>query len=342
MREPRSASPNSPINIDALIAPVGGNGGTGPDLRFDPTYKAIIEARREENARLPQGVWAHDVKRADWPTVERLCSDILRARSKDLQVACWLSEAVVHQTGFAGIAPGLRLLAALCRRFWPDLHPAIDDGDIGPRLAPFEWLNARFPPMLRNLPIVCSVPNPEEVFTWTDYKNAQLLEKLRQSDPKSVERSEAAGAVSLAAFTALRGRTETQFWRDINVSLTAATAALAELNATLEETCGRDAPGLGGIGEAISDILNVTSIALAERQPKPFSLLRRATVSPTPAVAEPDGTGRDAAITQWHPVARGCLCAIGGDRRFLAAVGAAQPSALPDPLCRCLGRHVFR
>ena len=82
----------APIDIGALIVPLEGSGETGPDLRFDPAYKAIGEARREENARLPQGVWTRDVKRADWPTVERLCTDILFGRSKDLQVACWLGE----------------------------------------------------------------------------------------------------------------------------------------------------------------------------------------------------------------------------------------------------------
>lgn len=264
-------APTAPIDISSLIAPLDGPAnaelnGAGADLRFDPVYKEITDARRQENARLPQGIWAHEVKRADWLLVERLCVDILRARSKDLQVACWLAEAVVHRVGYAGLAPGFRLLAALCRQFWPCLYPIIDDGDLAPRLAPFEWLNSRFPPLLRNLPIVCATTTPEVSYTWTDYINAQLLDGLRQRDPKSVERSEAAGAVSLAAFVSARERTETQFWQQNMASLQAAATALEELNATLEELCGREAPGLGGIDEAIKDLLNLTAVALSERQ----------------------------------------------------------------------------
>ena len=92
------------IDIDALVAPLDGQTGSGPDLRFDPAYRTIADARREENARLPQGVWAREVKHANWPLVERLCADLLRTRTKDLLVACWLAEAVVYRNGFGGLA----------------------------------------------------------------------------------------------------------------------------------------------------------------------------------------------------------------------------------------------
>jgi type VI secretion system ImpA family protein len=257
------------IDIDALVARLDEHPGSGPDLRFDPAYKMIADARRDENTRLPQGVWAREVKHANWPLVERLCADLLRTRSKDLLVACWLAEAVVYRNGFAGLAPGVRLLTGLCRHFWADLHPAIEDDDLAPRVAPFEWLNTRFPRLLRNLPVVRSAANPEVAYTWTDYVNAQLLEGLRQRDLKSVERSEAAGAITMAAFTATRQATETRFWQETISSLRAVTDALAELNATLEELCGSEAPGLGGIADAIKDILNLTATALSERRPPP-------------------------------------------------------------------------
>jgi type VI secretion system protein ImpA len=281
-------SSSAPIDIDALTAPLEERGGTGVYLRFDPVYRAIVEARREENPRLPQGVWVHDIKQADWMTVERLCSEILRDRSKDLQVACWLAEAVVHRTGFAGLACGLRLLTTLCQRFWPELHPPIEDGDLEPRLAPFEWLNQHFPVLLRNLPIVRSAIEPEKTYTWTDYANAQLLEGLRQRDPASVARSEAAGALTLTAFAVAREQADLRFWEEIKASLQDAAKALADLNATLEQTCGRDAPGLSAIGEAIKDILNFISVALAERRPKLLDRLRRRNAAPTsPAAGAP-------------------------------------------------------
>ncbi len=298
-------SSSAPIDIDALTAPLEGRGRTGAYLRFAPIYRTIIDARREENPRLPQGVWVHDVKQADWARVERLCTEILRVRSKDLQVACWLVEAVVHRTGFAGLAPGLRLLTALCQRFWPDLHPLIEDGDLEPRLAPFEWLNLHFPVLLRNLPIVRSAIEPEKTYTWTDYANAQLLEGLRQRDPASVARSEAAGALTLAAFAVAREQADLNFWDEIKASLQEAAKALVDLNATLEQTCGRDAPGLSAIGDALSDILNFISVALAERRPKLLDRLRCRNAAPmppalgAPAAAEPPASDMEPAA--WNP-----------------------------------------
>jgi type VI secretion system protein ImpA len=303
MRNPVTLLSAGPVDLADLTAPLDGPRQTGSDLHFDPRYKAISEARREENARLPQGVWARDIKRADWPEVERLCSEILRTRSKDLQVASWLAEAWLHRTGFAGLAPGLRLLSGLCRRFWPNLYPAIDDGDLAPRLAPFEWLNVRFPALLRDLPVVRSGTNPDETYTLTDYMNARLLEGLRQRDAKSVERSEAAGAVSLAAFNAVRDRTDTRFWEDNQGALQDAVAALDELNTALEEACLDDAPGLGAIADASQEILSLTSVALAERRPKPLAMLRRVITGAPSAQAQaqvPERVAEPASTAQPH------------------------------------------
>jgi type VI secretion system protein ImpA len=256
-------------DIAALLEPLGAAPGTGLDLRFGSVYRNVTAARREENPLLPQGVWAREIKRADWPTVEQLCTDALRTESKDLQLACWLAEAWLHRRGMAGLADGLRVLAGLCRRFWPSLHPAIEDGDLAPRIAPFEWMNAHFPQLLRAAPIVRAPNEPARAYTLTDFANAQLLEGLRQRDPRSVERSEAAGAVTLAAFTELRRRTDTAFIVRLDGGLRAAAGALAELNAVLAQACGPDAPGLGAVGDAISDMLGMTTIELAARRGVP-------------------------------------------------------------------------
>ena len=287
-------------DIAALLEPLPAGAGTGEDLRFGPIYRSVIEARREENPALPQGIWAHEIKRADWQRVEELCADALATRSKDLQLACWLAEAWLHRRGPAGLADGLRMLAGLCRRFWPILHPAIEDGDQAPRIAPFEWMNARFPAVLRAAPIVRAPNEPERAYTLTDFVNAQKLEGLRGRDPRSVERSEAAGAVTLAAFTELRRRTDTSFLAALDAGLNAAIEALAGLNAVLAEICGPYAPGLGAISDALSEMLGVTTLELAARKvpsipPLPTAPERR---EPEPAVAAPPAETREQIYAQ--------------------------------------------
>jgi len=128
--------------FDTVLAPLAPDAPCGPPLRYDPVFTAIRLARDEDDPSLPMGQWERPLKRADWPAIGALCVDMLAARSKDVQIAAWLVEAMLRQNGLAGLRDGLRLLAALLARYWPQLHPVIeDDGDLDARLAPFEWIN---------------------------------------------------------------------------------------------------------------------------------------------------------------------------------------------------------
>jgi len=307
-----SLTRNAPVLIeerpriadDLLLAPIPGSPQTGQDVRYSGDYDAIIEARRQDNAALPQGVWLRELKHADWTSVERLCTETLATRSKDLQVACWLTEAWIHLQGFTGLAGGLALLGDLCERFWPDLYPVIDEGDLSARTAPLEWLNEKLPDLLRSLPIVTSATDPEERFSWTDYMNAQRLETVRQRDAGSAERAEAGGAVTQARFSACRQRTATAVLKGIESALQPALRALDALNSLLQQHCGKEAPGLGGIRTVSEEILAFLAVELADRQ-KPASLasmLRKRT--PPPADPDPLSPANNAAATPQSPRTR--------------------------------------
>jgi type VI secretion system protein ImpA len=289
---------------DVLLAPIPGARPTGQDVRYSGDYDAIMEARRRDNAELPQGVWLRELKRADWTSVEGLCVETLTTRSKDLQVACWLTEAWVHLQSFTGLARGFALLGELCERFWPDLYPVIEEGDLSARTAPLEWLNEKLPDLLRSLPIVSSATDPEERFSWTDYMNAQRLETVRQRDAGSAERAEAGGAVTQARFGACRQRTATVVLKGIESALQQALRGLDALNSLLQRHCGKEAPGLGGIRRVSEEILAFLAVELADRQ-KPASLasvLRKRT--PPPADPTPLSPATDAAATPHSPRTR--------------------------------------
>jgi type VI secretion system protein ImpA len=288
---------------DFLLAPIPGTRPTGQDVAYAGDYDAIIEARREDNAALPQGVWQRELKRADWTSVERLCAETLAARSKDLQVAAWLCEARVHLQSFAGLSGGLALLDELCERFWPDLYPVIEQDDVSARVAPLEWLNDKLPELLRLLPIVGSASDPQEQFSWTDNVNAQRLETVRQRDPRSAERAEAAGAVTLARFGVSRQRTATETLKGTESALRDALRALDSLNSTLGRCCGKEAPGLGGIRSAAEEILGFLAAELAGRQkPTPLAaMLRRKT---SPPAASPPSAATEAAAPPPSPLTR--------------------------------------
>jgi hypothetical protein len=87
-----------PIGAE-LLNPIPGPDPVGANLRYDPAYDKIKEARREDDTSAPQGEWAHELKKADWPLVIKLCTDLLSNKTKDLQLAAWLTEALVRREG---------------------------------------------------------------------------------------------------------------------------------------------------------------------------------------------------------------------------------------------------
>ncbi len=101
-----------PLRED-ILNPIPGDNPSGENLRYAPIYDQIKEARREDDD-VPQGEWQIEIKKADWVLVIKLASEALATKSKDLQIAAWLTEAMLRREGFAGLQAGLVLLA------WPD------------------------------------------------------------------------------------------------------------------------------------------------------------------------------------------------------------------------------
>src|SRR5437660_1285963 len=130
-----------PLREDLLV-PIAGDNPSGADVRYDTKlllYDKIKEARRQDDD-LAQGDWQHERKVADYSQVVKLAQEALAVRTKDLQLAAWLSEAMLHTEGFSGLRQGLRLCHGLLSSFWETLYPPIEDGDLELRTAPLEWL----------------------------------------------------------------------------------------------------------------------------------------------------------------------------------------------------------
>src|ERR1700722_6866094 len=71
------------FDIEKLLSPISAEHPAGESLRYDGTYDKVRDARREDDASLPQGVWKTELRKADWHVVESLCTEALETRSKD-------------------------------------------------------------------------------------------------------------------------------------------------------------------------------------------------------------------------------------------------------------------
>ncbi len=228
-----------------LLDPIPGERICGEALRYGPVHAAIEEARRQDDANLPRGVWEHDLKRADWPEVIRLSQAALAGQSKDLQVAGWLIDAAVHVHGVPAVAPGLAFLSALCDAFWEGLYPAHDGEPDSPRFSPLVWLDKAVGMGLRRYPVLVAPPPPGEddgfstvTWSWADYESARRAEGERTLDDFH------AAAERVAADRILR----------LNDALYTAKTNTFSFEAGLRDLAGEDAPGLSGIRQALDEI----------------------------------------------------------------------------------------
>ncbi|MDR2268333.1 MAG: type VI secretion system ImpA family N-terminal domain-containing protein, partial [Holosporaceae bacterium] len=111
------------LNMEKILHPISEDDKCGQYLKYEHVYDQIREHRREDDPQLTQGIWQTEPKKANWEEVKAICEDILINRSKDLQVAIWLLEALSEMHGFSGLNHGLLLLHALCEKFWAEIHP---------------------------------------------------------------------------------------------------------------------------------------------------------------------------------------------------------------------------
>jgi type VI secretion system protein ImpA len=176
------APPVSSTN-EMLLQPIDPILPVGTYLRYDPHYDRIAQARLTEDASLPQGVWQRPTLQADWRLVEELCIEALVHRTKDLQIALWLTEAWLHLEGLAGYSRGTNLILELHHCFVDTMHPA---PELAERAGPYEI----------SLPLSAVDPAVEQranLIRWFNEKLSLQVKLLPLSSP-----SAASGATSFS------------------------------------------------------------------------------------------------------------------------------------------------
>ncbi|MET5019891.1 type VI secretion system ImpA family N-terminal domain-containing protein, partial [Burkholderia pseudomallei] len=95
-----------PTNLSELLAPISEASPCGDDLLFSAEFDAIQHASKFDDPSLDQGEWITDIKEADWGFVVEQASALLLARTKDLRLAVWLTEALAIEDGIGGLTQG--------------------------------------------------------------------------------------------------------------------------------------------------------------------------------------------------------------------------------------------
>lgn len=175
----------SPTDLALILQPLTLADSCGEDMRYAPVFDRIPELARSEPVSLSVGVWEREYKKADWKAVAASCHEVLTSQSKDLQVAAWYGEALIHLHGPQGAALGWHIFSQLAVSFWADIHPRIVENDVEIRLRSVYWFSQQTKQWLSGLaPTVPAEYNPKvapELMTQTGGKELQnLLNELLQ------------------------------------------------------------------------------------------------------------------------------------------------------------------
>ncbi|MDR0632353.1 MAG: type VI secretion system protein TssA [Holosporaceae bacterium] len=244
-------------DIVELLSPISENNRCGEDLKYDFIYDKIKELRREDDIRLSQGIWQTEPKKANWSEVSRVCSNLLKAKTKDLQIAMWLLESWTVTEQFHGFNRGVSLLLALCENFWDDIYPSIDreNHSFTSRLSPFYFFAEKIQGKIVLIPIVESRDGLSENYTLSDWMTARHNLQIKNTKGLSLKQlKKSVFATPIEFFQTLK--------REVELSI----EGLKKLDAFIAEKCENDAPSFRALFDCLEDIKRTTDKNLADKQ----------------------------------------------------------------------------
>ncbi|MEP6491158.1 MAG: type VI secretion system protein TssA [bacterium] len=311
---------------DELLNPIAGASPGGVDLRYDPLFDKIKDARRADDDA-PQGEWTTTLKTSDWAMVIKLGKEALATKSKDLQIAAWLTEALVRREGFGGLASGLDVIAGLVEQFWDSLYPEIDDGDAEMRAAPLDWVGLKLEVPVR---MVALDRAGHDFFQLRDSRLIPTELMAAEDEQKAASRAAAVAARKLLPEEADNAFTSTPkpWFKTVVADIAGSLAALKKLDELSQAKFGNVAPTYAKLKEALEDVQR-TAVQL---------LKRKLEIDPDPIDATADDSAAEMATTDsassgGAPAGRGGLAAepTSRDDATSRVIGAARYLRVNDP-----------
>lgn len=290
--------------VDVLLKPLPGDDPTGISARYDPVIAQIRIARESDDASLPQGEWERPLKKADWSLVASLCSQTLGERSKDLQIAAWLSEAWIHLHQVDGLRAGVRLIKGLLDTYWDGVHPhQSEDGDYDARVAPLAWMNESLPLTLRlNVALLPWPDRKPPYISLEDWTKALLLAPPK-SDNDSDKEPNPAATPSREELKLVGATTAAPLLLQLRESLALAMTEWKAFDAMIDERLNKEAPSLSRVTETLGLIDRAVTSLLSTRQKvsAPAALASSEKAAHTNQPADPTETAAEPAITPAAP-----------------------------------------
>ena len=260
------------IDADALLAPVPGDNPAGEDQRYGQAYDEIREARKDVITYDPEGK-PNVEKKADWNKVVALSIDALIQKTKDLQIAVWLTEALLITENFEGFNVGLKIINGLLGKYWENLYPPVEEDDLEFRASPLEFMNEKFSTIIRGIPV--TDPQATDGISYQQWQESRavgyekdILNKYGDVDENKKKRRDemiAEGKMTAEQVDGVLSKCPVSFYELIAKHLMTSKEQLHSLNQLVDEKFGSHAPRLSDLSNVIGDFERVILKLLEEK-----------------------------------------------------------------------------
>lgn len=307
---------------DELLEPITEEQPAGEDLSAGPEYAEIERAYRDADVPADMVFMAGENSDSDFSAIIGLAEAFLGTRSKDIQIATYLTAALLRTDGFPGLAEGLDLLRGLLDRFWDDVHP-----DPQARSAVLGWLGGDDPrgmePLLRLAYALQLTPLTDDGHTYFHYREFKRLEDEGELEDAKAEADE----ISAATFGPAM---ENLSWEWYNEHC----EAIARCNLAVERLGEfgprfEDADATPPRYKDLADSLKRVGAAAAEirsRKPAPVTAEIPADAGePTSAIAPAGGGAKQVVLSEPRDAGEAAT-AIGAAARVLRRIDPTDPS----------------
>jgi type VI secretion system protein ImpA len=311
------ASELETADIEAILAPIPGDRPTGIDVRTDYSPSSIYyrlrdaradarDAERQADSPDAGARVSEEALQARWRPVASLAGAALKETAKDLEIATWLTEALVRTAGLAGLTAGATIIAGLSQRYWDELFPTPEDSDLEMRVAAVAGLSGQGADGTLMQPLRKSTlfmrPDGTPYGLW-QYQST--LELAGISDPERRAERVAAGVVAFEDVEKEARAAGAAHWKGQRDTVAEAMAAWEAMGRVLDEKAGSASPSGVRVRDALQLMLDTCNrYAPADAAPAGSPAGDEAAAAAA-GPAAPSGTigGREQALRQLAAIA---------------------------------------
>jgi len=256
------------IDITTLIQPISDENAVGEDVRNNPSpssmYTEIKSARNSARAAERNSMFDGGSTEAieNWHKIATLAPKILSSEAKDLEVACWYTEALIRKAGFQGLRDGFTLIRQLIEQYWHQgLYPQEDEDGIETRVAAISGLNGEGAEGVLLAPIRSThitddiQPGP---FSLWQYKQAVDIKRLSDNKARSEQISKV--GFTMDDIDRVVEQSSPVWFGNLRDDVTECLSEYRSISNLLSEHCGsHDAPPTSKIIELLEETLGAVN-----------------------------------------------------------------------------------